>query len=279
MADKKEEQRRLLDSVAQGARFFNTLFPLDCLVAVTDGEKFLAVYVGETFDPGVKAGDPVAQDGIIPEVMRSGCVASAELSQEVYGVPLKTTTAPIKDEFGEVIGTIDVAFDLSTQNQLMSSAQKMAATAQEVSSSCEELSDAVGLLRGSQDTLRDIVDQSRTYLKKIEDILVIINKVASQTNLLGINAAIESARSGEAGRGFAVVAKSIQDLSDKTAASTREVSSTMDEIQYFFKEVDVHTEKTTQIGSDLFHAINGISQAMEENADVAETLLSLAKIL
>ena len=103
--------------------------------------------------------------------------------------------------------------------------------------------------------------------KKIENIIAEIESIASQTNLLSLNASIEAARAGEAGRGFAVVADEIRNLADQSAKSaidTRElVSNTLYEIQQgskiAFKTADV-----------LDGVVNAIQKIAETNNVLSE---------
>lgn len=68
-------------------------------------------------------------------------------------------------------------------------------------------------------------------MKDISSLIHLIEGIARETNLLALNASIESARAGAGGKGFAVIAESIRNLSDQTSESVKKISGMMNEIR------------------------------------------------
>lgn len=92
--------------------------------------------------------------------------------------------------------------------------------------------------------------------KKIEGFVKMINDIASQTNLLSLNASIEAARAGEAGIGFAVVAEEIRKLADQSVNAANQIQSTVKNINIQNKEAVSTAERAENIVNSQTEALS-----------------------
>ena len=185
----------------------------------------------------------------------------------------------------------------ATANEIAATTTEIGATSREISATSKELVKTVGevaqvaeqtaTLAGSgqagltrmEETMRHVMEAAASINGKlavlnekagnISQIVTTITKVADQTNLLSLNAAIEAEKAGEYGRGFGVVATEIRRLADQTAVATYDIEQTVKEMQSavsagvikmdkFSEEVRRGGEEVQQVGSQLAQIIQQV---------------------
>lgn len=147
--------------------------------------------------------------------------------------------------------------------ELYSAIETAVAATQELFSSSQELAN-----KSKETSLitRNVFEE----VKNTTEILEIIKRVAKQTNLLGLNAAIEANRAGEYGRGFSVVAKEIRKLADESNISSKNIGETLEKLCTSVENVLNNVEESTIIAENQ-------SKANEDIAKIIDSLRELAK--
>jgi methyl-accepting chemotaxis protein len=105
-----------------------------------------------------------------------------------------------------------------------------------------------------------------TMAQKIGDVVALISQIAGQTNLLTLNATIESARAGEAGRGFAVVASEVKALASQTAKATEDIGAQINEMQAATGNTAAALKAISQTITKISEISTMIASAVEEQA-------------
>ena len=127
-------------------------------------------------------------------------------------------------------------------------------------------------MENSQDLMnqmRSAMDHIQETSKQVVGIIKAIEDIASQTNLLSLNASIEAARAGEAGRGFAVVAGEIGKLANESA---RAVNTTRELIGVSLREIEKGNHLATDVLESLSTAVremNNVNVMIQKSAESA----------
>lgn len=221
-------------------------------------------------------------------------------------VGLLMAMSRMKHQMNDVMSQINDASSLvaAGSNNLAQAAQEMAEGAMDQSASIEELQATFAdITEGVEKTSEKLnetykiaqqyakeADNSHTEMqgmvdviarinetsKQIENIISEIEDIASQTNLLSLNAAIEAARAGEAGKGFAVVADQIRSLSEqsaKAAVDTREL------IEGAIEVTNEGNEAAERVSVSIEKVISGMKSVAASSQELSEIADEQAKAM
>jgi methyl-accepting chemotaxis protein WspA len=189
---------------------------------------------------------------------------------------------------------------LSTANEIAATTSEIGATSKQISVTSKELvhtmkevaevaekttalanSGQTGLHRMKK-TVQQIVEASTSIndrlaalnekASKIGIVVTTITKVADQTNLLSLNAAIEAEKAGEYGRGFAVVATEIRRLADQTAVSTSDIEQTVKEMQ---SAVAAGVMGMDKFSEEVRNGVDVVQQVSDELSQIIQQVRTL----
>jgi methyl-accepting chemotaxis protein len=201
--------------------------------------------------------------GQIGQAVRHVQSSSAELqsaaNQQASGAKESSTA------MSEITTTISEL--LATSRQIAESAQRVAHIAEETSAAARAGDQTVQKTHESVNSIKHQVDLIVTHMldlgkksQQIGGILEIINELAEQTNILAINATIESAGAGDAGKRFSVIADEIRKLADRVGGSTKEIRTLIEEIRAAVNATVMATEggtKAVDFGARQFVEVTG----------------------
>ncbi len=163
------------------------------------------------------------------------------------------------------------------------SVEEMQATINELSNGIKTTADELGTAyneahkyasvaensRGDMEAMMGAMNRISEASEKIGEIIVQIEDIASQTNLLSLNASIEAARAGEAGRGFAVVADQIRNLAEQSAKSAVNSKALIETAMHEVEEGNRYASKASESLKEVVEGIQTVANSAKKMKEIS----------
>lgn len=258
--------------VSEIQQFFND----DVAVTLFDTEKIVAYYPGKTIDTKAKIGNFPTPGSNVLEALTSGKRVVRRVSKELFGVPFVGIALPIFEE-SEIAGCLAVACSTEFYDKLLSTGKEITEAVVTISSSAHNLSGATEELAATIRSMDDETDHVSAEMHRTNELTQQIKKISKQSNILGLNAAIEASRAGEHGRGFAIVSEEVRRLASDTETSAKAIDSNVQEVQSSVELLIEAIKQLTAVTETHAQEVSEIAQSLASIESLAKKLVEMGQ--
>lgn len=274
----KISENELMESFYNLIPYFEHFFGTDLVFTISNTERFLLVKDNDKLRMVAKT------DDIIPK----GCAADVCLKEKskvyvmvpdnVFGVPLKTMAVPVMVD-NKIEGTIVIGMSVENKEKMSNMAKTLSESLSQMSLNAVDMASRFQEISETNLGIGDFISKTNEYSKKTDEVLSFVEDIAKQTNLLGLNAAIESARAGEYGKGFSVVSNEIRKLSKSTKESIEQINTTLRNIQNSIGEIERRFENSNNLLENQTAGLEEITATIQELTSNAALLNEFASTI
>jgi len=268
-----------LQAIIDSIDFYQVTYPEDACIIVADTEKVIAYKPGKQVDLKVCVGDSVDKyRGTTTEkALSSGRFIREERSAEDFGMAYIASAQPIF-EGGQVIGVVSAILSNEKMDHMRLLATELSSSVEEMTATNEELAKASVDVSDRLEELSRFSESMTGDIQQINTIVDLVKDLAMKSKILGLNASIEAARSGEHGRGFAVVATEIQKMSQSSTESANSITNQLESIKQAIDQVNESANQIAAFTQQFSASMYKLTDAYKGVNSTAEKLMHISEV-
>ncbi|MFM9437483.1 methyl-accepting chemotaxis protein WspA [Janthinobacterium sp. CG_23.3] len=198
-------------------------------------------------------------------------IAASAKQQEATGIEQAQTSVEILSTTKEI--SANTSQLLKTMEDATAVADYTTSATAEAQNNLKRMDQTMQHMVSATDSINAKLAALSEKASNINSVLITITKVADQTNILSLNAAIEAEKAGEAGRGFSVVATEIRRLADQTSVSTWDIEQMLKEMQ---SAVSASVMGMDKFSEEIRRSVGEVRQVAEQLSSVMDQVQKLA---
>lgn len=272
------KDNELIQSFYNLIPYFQYYFEDELVFTISNTERFLFVQDCENLRMASKTGDTIPTGSAADVCLKQKKPVSLIVPAHVFGVPLKTMAVPVFED-GKISGTMAMGLSLSKKEKISNLSNTLSHSLTEISTNLFDMTSGIQNISETNSSIQKFIEITIDNSKKTDEVLSFIEGIAKQTNLLGLNAAIESARAGEYGKGFSVVSTEIRNLSKSTKESANQINSILNTIQNSINEIYLRFNDSNLLLDNQSSGLEEITATIQELNSTATILKEFASKL
>jgi archaellum component FlaC len=258
--------------------YISELFEEQAGILLCNKEKVLRIFTSksiETMGGNVKEGENIPDNIPASKCMRQGKTVIEIVPKEYFGTAIKAIAVPVRDESGNIVGSIAIG-KTHWGTEVLDNSKNLAIALLEMTNVVEEVSSGVQEVAYSNNQVLKEIRATNEEMKNTDEIIGFVENIGRQTNLLGLNAAIEAARAGELGKGFSVVAGEIRKLSTSSSDAIKQINDILKKIKDSVGSVTSSVEEVNSVFQTQAASLEEISAGLNTLNATAKKLEEIA---
>lgn len=263
----------IISELFEGNAAINICDKKQCIYALDGKSSKAPMYAGQVID-----NDVMNKNGINENIYIKRRSISNIYDKKNYGMSFKAIAVPVINEEKEVVGWFGVSVNMEEYEEIVTATEELKnslnetkLTASEIANGAVNLSEKLNFLVENTENTEKLINEGSEALKLIENI-------SKQSNLLGLNAAIESSRAGEYGKGFSVVAGEMRKLASNSAESSKKISEALTQMSTSMKMINQTINELGQISTNQAASLEELSATVDEISLNSELLVEHVKV-